>query len=241
MKPVALITGAGRGIGRATARLLAQRDYFVCLASRTEAELHETAETIGEQSMILPLNVTDAAAVTAAVARIDQQFGRLDAVINCAGVAPLLPIEQTTPAIWQNVMNTNLSAAYFVCYAAWPIFRRQRRGVIVNVSSEAARDPFEGFSAYGAAKAGLNSLGKSLAREGASIGVRVHTVAPAAVETAMFRKLLSPAQFPTDQTLSPTDVADLIVQCIAGDLRHTSGEVIYLHRQTTETARTEPA
>jgi NAD(P)-dependent dehydrogenase (short-subunit alcohol dehydrogenase family) len=102
--------------------------------------------------------------------------------------------------------------------------------VIVNVSSLAARDPFPGFFAYGAAKAGLNLLGLSLARQGASIGVRVCTVAPGAVETPLFRSLMTPEQFPTENTLSPEDVARVIGQCATGDLRFTSGEVIWMHK-----------
>jgi NAD(P)-dependent dehydrogenase (short-subunit alcohol dehydrogenase family) len=102
--------------------------------------------------------------------------------------------------------------------------------VVVNVSSYAARDPFAGLGAYGAAKAGVNLLGLALAREGAEIGVRVHTVAPAATETAMLRSNFSRQQLPEDQTLSPQAVAKVIVQCVCGDLACTSGEVIYVHK-----------
>jgi NAD(P)-dependent dehydrogenase (short-subunit alcohol dehydrogenase family) len=102
--------------------------------------------------------------------------------------------------------------------------------VVVNLSSYAARDPFPGFAAYGSAKAGVNLLGLSAAREGASIGVRVHTIAPAAVETAMFRGILSEDQYPPEKALAPADVARIILQCVRGDLRYTSGEVIYLSK-----------
>ena len=101
---------------------------------------------------------------------------------------------------------------------------------MVNVSSVAARDPFPGFAAYAAAKAGLNLFGLCAAREGEQIGVRVHTLAPGAVETGMFRQLLTPEQYPTEKTLSPADVARVIADCVRGNLKHTSGEVIYLHK-----------
>jgi NAD(P)-dependent dehydrogenase (short-subunit alcohol dehydrogenase family) len=94
----------------------------------------------------------------------------------------------------------------------------------------AARDPFPGFAAYGAAKAGLNLFGLALAREGQPINVRVHTVAPGSVETAMFRGIMSAEQWPTDKTLDPAEVARVVAACIHGDLRHTSGEVIYVHK-----------
>jgi NAD(P)-dependent dehydrogenase (short-subunit alcohol dehydrogenase family) len=76
----------------------------------------------------------------------------------------------------------------------------------------------------------LNLLGKALAAEGAQINVRVHTIAPGAVETEMLRRIASREEFPTEKTLSPADVARVIVQCVEGDLRHTSGEVIYVHK-----------
>ena len=100
----------------------------------------------------------------------------------------------------------------------------------MNLSSLAARDPFPNFAAYAAAKAGLNLFGLAAAREGQAIGVRVHTLALGAVETGMFRQLVTPQQYPADQTLDPADVARVIAQCVTGDLRYTSGEVVYLHK-----------
>jgi NAD(P)-dependent dehydrogenase (short-subunit alcohol dehydrogenase family) len=102
--------------------------------------------------------------------------------------------------------------------------------VVVNISSEASRDPFDGFAAYGAAKAGLNLFGRVAAREGLPHGIRVHTIAPGAVETQMLRNLLSVDQYPTEKAMSTADVAKVIAACVTGTLRHTSGEVIFLHR-----------
>jgi NAD(P)-dependent dehydrogenase (short-subunit alcohol dehydrogenase family) len=165
---------------------------------------------------------------------IDQtisSFGRIDTVINNAGTAPVLSIEELTPQSWRDVIDTNLSAAFYLCHAAWSTLKRQKSGVIVNISSMAARDPFPGFLAYGAAKAGLNNFGLSLAREGAEIGVRVHTIALGAVETPMLRNILSTKELSSDNTLQPADVARIVGQCVVGDLRYTSGEVIWLSRQ----------
>lgn len=229
-QPVALITGAGRGIGRATAKLLSSRNYQVALVSRSRAELEETAGLCGG-GLVLPCDVADPAAVEGAVAATVDKFGGVDAIIHCAGVAPVVAIEQMTAEQWHQVIDVNLSAAFYLCKAAWPAFKRQGSGVVVNVSSAAARDPFRGFAAYGAAKAGLNLFGLSAAREGQAIGVRVHTIAPGAVETGMFRSILSAEQYPTENTLAPDDVAQVIVQCVTGELRHTSGEVIYIHKK----------
>jgi NAD(P)-dependent dehydrogenase (short-subunit alcohol dehydrogenase family) len=150
--------------------------------------------------------------------------------VNNAGLAPVRSIEQMTIDEWRATIETNLSATFYFSRAAWPAFKKQKAGVIVNISSAASRDPFPGFAAYGAAKAGVNLLGLSLAREGEPIGVRVHTLALSAAETAMFRQILTPEQYPAEKTMSPTEVAKVIALCVTGELRHTSGEVIYLHK-----------
>ena len=228
-RPSAIVTGAGRGIGRVVAQELARLGYRLCLIARTESDLQETASAI-EDAMIAPLDVTSAPDIEATVTRAAEAFGGIDAVVHCAGVAPLIPIDQMSATQWHEIIDTNLSAAYYLARSVWPIFKRQRAGVIVNVSSVAARAPFVGFSAYGASKAALNFLGLSLAQEGQPIGVRVHTVAPGAVETGMFRAMMTKDQWPTDKTLDPADVARVIVQCVTGQLKYTSGEVIWLHR-----------
>jgi NAD(P)-dependent dehydrogenase (short-subunit alcohol dehydrogenase family) len=230
-KLTAIVTGAGRGIGRATAIELARAGYALALLARTEADLAETARLTGASDcLVLPSDVSQSAPVEAAVARTLERFGRVDAVVNCAGYAPLLPLEETADDIWEQTIATNLSSAFYLCRAAWPIFKRQSAGAVVLVSSMAARDPFPGFSAYGAAKAGVNSLGVTLSREGAKIGVRVHVVAPGETETTMLRSLFSTAQFPAEMTLSPDDVARIVASCLGGDLINTSGEVIYVHK-----------
>jgi NAD(P)-dependent dehydrogenase (short-subunit alcohol dehydrogenase family) len=135
---------------------------------------------------------------------------------------------------WRGVIDTNLSAVFYLMKYAWPYLRRnpaaQIPAAIVNISSLASRDPFNGFAAYGAAKAGLNIMGLVAAREGLADGITVHTIAPGAVETAMFRQLMTPQQYPTEKTLKPEEVADVVAQCVTGKLRHTTGEVIYLHK-----------
>lgn len=229
-QPVAIITGAGRGIGRAAAAELGRRGYALALAARGRDDLEETARLAGDGALCLPTDVTDPAQVERLVRETLGRFGRVDAVVNNAGLAPVRSIVEMTPAEWREVIDTNLSAAFYLTRAAWPALARQGGGVVVNVSSAAARDPFAGFAAYGAAKAGLNLFGLSAAREGEKVGVRVHTIAPAAVETAMFRGLMTPQQYPTEKTLDPSDVARIIADCVTGALRYTSGEVIYVHK-----------
>ncbi len=223
------MTGAARGIGRAIARELKQRGYDLVLASRTQSALEEAATELGN-AIAVPTDVTKPADVDRLVAEALRRFGRIDAVVNNAGLAPVVSVKDMSIENWHAVMDTNLSAAFYLARAVWPTFEKQRSGVIVNISSLASRDPFPGFAAYGAAKSGLNLFGLALAREGEPIGVRVHTVAPGSVETEMFRGLMSAEQWPTEKTLDPADVARVVGECVTGALRHMSGEVIYLHK-----------
>jgi NAD(P)-dependent dehydrogenase (short-subunit alcohol dehydrogenase family) len=225
---VAIVTGAARGIGRATAVELRRGGHEVVLVSRTKKELEEAAREVGGVAFVA--DVTEPAEVEALVAQTLSRFGRIDAVVNNAGLAPVVSVKDMSIDRWRAVIDTNLSAAFYLSRAVWPTFEKQRGGVIVNISSVAARDPFPGFAAYGAAKAGLNLFGLALAREGQPINVRVHTVAPGSVETAMFRGIMSVEQWPAEKTLDPAEVARVVAQCVTGDLRHTSGEVIYVHK-----------
>lgn len=228
--PVAVITGAGGGIGRATAIELAGAGYRVILAGRDANALAETLRAVGGRGLAVPTDVTRSAEVDRLIAAALENFGQVDALVNNAGFAPLRSITTTTDDEWNAVLATNLSAAFYATRAAWPAFERQGAGVVVNISSAAARDPFSGFAAYGAAKAGLNLFGLAAAREGAPVGIRVHTIAPGAVETAMFRRLRTPPEWPPEKTLDPAEVARVVLQCVRGDLRFASGEVIYLQK-----------
>jgi NAD(P)-dependent dehydrogenase (short-subunit alcohol dehydrogenase family) len=228
--PVAIITGAARGIGRATAIELASRGHRLVLTSRSVDDLNETARLAGGESVVVPVDITNPSDVDRLVAKALDAFGRVDVLVNNAGYAPLLTIDKLTVEEWRRAIDTNLSSAFYTTKAVWPTFAKRRSGVIVNVSSLSSRDPFMGFSAYGAAKAGLNLFGLAIAREGAPIGVRVHTLALGAVETSMFRGIATEQQLPREKTLDPAEVARVIASCATGELQYTSGEVIYLHK-----------
>jgi NAD(P)-dependent dehydrogenase (short-subunit alcohol dehydrogenase family) len=234
-QPAALITGASRGIGRAAAIALGARGYRLALVARSRADLEETARLAKtSDAQILPGDVTDPEQVRSLVHVAVDRFGRLDALVNSAGLAPVRRIEEMSIDQWRSVIDTNLSAVFYLTKYAWPHLKVAASGgahaAIVNLSSLASRDPFPGFAAYGAAKAALNIFDLVAAREGQADGIAVHTIAPGAVETGMFRQLMTPQQFPPEQALAPEEVAEVIVQCVTGQLRHTRGEVIYLHK-----------
>lgn len=231
-QPIAIITGAGRGIGRATALELDRRGFAVALVARNEAELAEVARAC-RKALVIRADVANEQDVDRLVADTLANFGSIDVLINNAGYAPMLSIEKTSADEFRRVIEVNLTSAFMLSRACWPTFVARGGGVIVNVSSMAAKDPLPGFAAYGAAKAGLNTLGLALAREGATSNIRVHTIAPGAVETAMFRSIIDETTWPQSKTLTPPDVANLICDCVTGSLRHTSGETIYVKKDST--------
>jgi 3-oxoacyl-[acyl-carrier protein] reductase len=229
-KPVAIVTGAGRGIGRAVAVQLSELQYRLALVSRTAKELHETHILCRSEAETIPADVSKPDQVEQLVQKTLGRFGRVDALIHCAGFVLKRSPDQMTDQEWHETIDINLSSAFYLSRALWPIWRKQGGGAMLNVSSFAGRDPFTGLSAYGAAKAGLNILSLALAREGKPFNIRIYNVAPAATETKMFRSLIPQGTLGDEHILDPSDVAKVIVQCIRGDLTITSGEVIYVHK-----------
>ena len=233
---VAVITGAGSGIGRAAALALAEQDYAVVLAGRTESKLEQTAELItgqvGADHPVLtkPTDVTDAEQAEELIDAATDEFGRLDVLVNVAGFAQVAPVEKSTPDLWRKMIDTNLSSVIYLTAAAWPVFKEQGNGMVVNISSMAARDPLPGFALYGAAKVGVNMFTLMTAREGKDIGVKAVCVAPGAVETEMLRGMFNEKTVPADQCLAPEDVAAVIRDCVTGDREFTSGESIFVNR-----------
>ena len=230
----AIITGAGSGVGRETAILLAEAGYAVTLVARTEANLQETAQrivaAIGDQAqtLVIPADVAEPQTARRIVAETLDRFGRIDALANIAGAAPLQSIGHITPEVWRQNIDVNLSAPVLLTAAAWPTFEAQRSGVIVNVSSMSSIDPFPGFQIYAAAKVGLNMFTKCTADEGREVGVQAVAIAPGAVETAMLRQNFDETKIPADMALDPAAVAAVIRDCITGERDFDPGETIVL-------------
>jgi len=183
---VAIVTGAGTGIGRATARVLAEHGADVVLAGRRPEPLAQTAETIrglGRRALAVPTDVTDETACEALIAASLGEFGRLDILVNNAGGSIDKPPEAWTGAEWYTIVNQNLTGAWFMSRLAAAPMIEQGRGAIVNISSGASFLALPNVAPYGAAKAGLNSLTRSLAAAWTPKGVRVNAVACGAVQT----------------------------------------------------------
>lgn len=226
---VAVVTGGGRGIGRAIGERLARCGAQVVAAARSNAELAETRrgiEAAGGKCHVRVTDVADAGQVAALVEETVARFQRLDVLVNCAGVAPLAPIEALDPATFRGLQAVNVDAVYLACRAAWPIMKQQGGGVIVNLSSVASADPFPGFTAYGASKAWINAWTRGLADEGRTCGIRVYAVAPGAVETRMLREVFP--DFPAARTLQPSDVADMVYALTRPECRYATGQTIFV-------------
>lgn len=223
------MTGAGSGIGRATAIALAQRGWSVALAGRRREPLDAVAHEIaagGGTAHVLTGDIGVAREARAMVVAAADALGALDALINNAGLAPLMPIPEHDEQTIADVFNVNAVGPANAIAAAWPIFARQRRAVIVNVSSAASTDPFPGFFAYAAAKAAVNLLARSAAKEGARLGIRAFAVAPGAVETPMLRAIFDARAVPPQACLTPEAVAAVILDCIEGRRDAENGATI---------------
>tara|TARA_Y100000589_G_C27076953_1_gene597918 strand:+ start:251 stop:1030 length:780 start_codon:yes stop_codon:yes gene_type:complete len=224
----AIVTGAGSGIGRSLANQLSQLGYHVVLVGRTEETLEQTSQLLEGPFSIHVADIADAAACRELVAKVSEKLGRIDVLANVAGFAPSLQIEQVTAELWQQTIDTNLSSVVNLTAACWPVFEKQKSGFVGNISSMASIDPFPGFSIYAAAKAGVNLFTLVTGREGAPIGVRAMAVAPGAVETAMLRNLFDESMIPAEATLSPDDVAKVIVDCLENKRSFEPGQTLEL-------------
>ena len=178
-----LITGASRGIGEATARLFAQKGHPVAVLARSVAAIESLAHEIG--GLAIPCDVADEVAVGQAVYKSATQFGGIGIVVNNAGtLEPAARILDTKPSDWTRNIEVNLFGPLYVLRHAVPLL--SKGGVVINVSSGAAVNPFAGWSAYCASKAGLSILTRVLAiEESDARGIRVYGFAPGVVDTEM--------------------------------------------------------
>jgi len=205
---VAVVTGAGRGIGHATAMALAREGVTVVLAARTRQQLAATAAEIRETggvALAIPTDVTQDAAVEAMVEQAIAELGRLDILVTAAGVASFGPVSGTKPTDWDGMLAVNLRAVMVTCRAVLPIMIRQRRGTIINVASVAAQRAIPGAAVYTATKAGVVGFSRVLAEELRSEGVRVGVLVPGAVDTPLWDAI--PGSPDRSRMLRPADVA----------------------------------
>lgn len=217
---VAAITGAGRGIGRAVAMAYARQGAKLALCSRTAEELRAAAaelEGLGAQVMAYPADVGLADQVAAFVGEAMARFGRLDVLVNNAGVSHAhVPLMELSVEEWDRVLGINLTGAYLMTRAVVPHMVRQKAGSIINVSSWLGRDALTGYGAYGVSKWGMEGLTRYLALELKPSRVRVNSVSPGYVATKMTNY----------GGAKPESVVDLFVYLASDDSRAITGQAL---------------
>ena len=220
---VAIVTGGGRGIGRATAELLASAGAYVTICARSQEQLAEVTAGTPEIDALAG-DVSDEAFVERLVGETVARHGRLDILVNNAAILGRRPFLELEPSLWDEVMAVNLRGAYLCCRAAFRQMAQQQPagGSIVNISSlSGVRGPekFPGLAAYNVSKAGILALSDILAVEGKSHGIRVNAVSPGAVETAMLRE----AGHGLRALATPDDVARTIAFLVSDLSRPATG------------------
>lgn len=230
-QPVALVTGAGRGIGRSIAVRLSAEGYRVVLTARGREELEATASTCPHQAMVLPGDATDPAFVTELFEKVEADWGPVQALVLNAGAGESASLVRTTDEQWQRMLDLNLTAPFRFLRRALPPMLEAQHGRIVVVASVAAKIGEPYISAYTASKHGVLGLVRSAAAETAGTGVTVNAVCPGYVDTPMTQATVDgivartgrtpeqaraalDAKQPIGRLVTPEEVADAVLLCV---------------------------
>ena len=235
-RKVAVVTGGGSGLGRDCANRLARDGFSVAVIGRRAKRL---APRRGETLHPYVCDVADASETGQTVRAILRDLGRIDALINSAGVIRLEPVDAITQENLRYTLDINLLGTINSCLACLPALKKTK-GAIVNLSSNVADRPFPGSAAYAASKGGVDSFSKALALELAPLGVRVNVISPALVRSEIYTSagmdeqaygelLLSEGQsFPLGRAGEPRDVSELVAYLVSERASWMTGEVILL-------------
>ena len=194
---VALITGAGRGIGRAIALAYAREGARLALAARSESELQDAvsaASELGAEAIAVPTDVTSQEDTERLARSVVQRFGRIDVLVNNAGISgPIGPLQDNDVADWMNAVTVNLTGTFLVCRAVIPVMLEQSGGKIINLSGAGATNAWSNMSAYCSSKAAVVRLTEVLAQELDGQGITVNALGPGSVHTSMWDKMTEQA------------------------------------------------
>ena len=210
----AIITGASRGIGRATALAFAKSGINLALIARSQDKLSSVvsaAEAVGVKAQAYSLDLADLASVKQQIRDISQDLGTVDILVNNAGMGYTNSLANTPLEEWQQVLDLNLTSVFQCIQGILPQMRERATGTIINVASIAAYNAFPDWGAYGVSKAALVALTKALAVEERSNGIRAVTIAPGAVNTTMWDTDTVQADFNREAMLTPEIVAQSIL------------------------------
>jgi len=237
--PVAIVTGASRGIGLAIAKGLAADGYRLAICATSEASVKKAADALAEVSehevLGKVVDVSQAASIQAFVQEVVKTLGRLDVLVNNAGITRDNLSMRMKPEEWQAVIDTNLSSVFFASQAALKPMMRARSGRIINVSSVVASTGNPGQMNYCASKGGVDAMTRSLAREIASRNITVNAVAPGFIATDMTAELGDIAhreltqQIPLGRMGKPEDIAAAVRFLASSNAAYITGQVLHVN------------
>jgi len=228
---IAIVTGAGRGIGEGIARKLAEQQATVVCGDVNEADASRVAADLGHGAVGRKLDVSDSGACDAFVSAVHEQFGRLDILVNNAGINRDAMLHKMTDDQWQQVLAVDLSGVFFMTRAASRVMRAAGAGRIINIASASWMGNI-GQANYSAAKAGVVGLSRTAAKELARSQVTVNAICPGFIDTQMTRGIPEQireqqvAKIPLGRAGQPADVAALVAFLASDDAGYITGEVI---------------
>ncbi|WP_224055433.1 3-oxoacyl-ACP reductase FabG [Vibrio penaeicida] len=232
---IALVTGASRGIGRAIAELLVERGATVIGTATSENGAAAISEYLGANGKGLALNVTDVESIQSVLKTINDEFGALDILVNNAGITRDNLLMRMKDDEWTDIMDTNLTSIFRLSKAVLRGMMKKRNGRIINVGSVVGTMGNAGQTNYAAAKAGVIGFTKSMAREVASRGVTVNTVAPGFIETDMTKALnddqraATLATVPAGRLGDPREIASAVVFLASPEAAYITGETLHVN------------
>ena len=236
---IAVVTGAGRGLGLDISLALARYGAHVVACSRTESELETVAEKInamGRQAITVPMDVSHIRSIRIMVDHAVEAFGRIDILVNNAGINRPQRAEDVTEDNWDQVMNTNLKGLFFCAQAVGRVMISQKKGKIINISSDAGTVGIPGRAAYCASKGGGNLVTKVLAIEWAQYHINVNAIAPAFIETPLTEPMLKDPAFnkyvlentPLGRVGKPKDVSSAVVFLASEASDYMTGHILLI-------------
>jgi 3-oxoacyl-[acyl-carrier protein] reductase len=232
---IALVTGASRGIGRAIAELLVERGATVIGTATSENGAAAISEYLGENGKGMALNVTQPESIETVIKSINDEFGGLDILVNNAGITRDNLLMRMKDDEWTDIIDTNLSSIFRLSKAVLRGMMKKRNGRIINVGSVVGTMGNAGQTNYAAAKAGVIGFTKSMAREVASRGVTVNTVAPGFIETDMTKALndeqraATLAQVPAGRLGDPREIASAVAFLASPEAAYITGETLHVN------------
>jgi len=229
---VAIVTGAARGIGRAIAERLLADGHRVAIVDRDGPAANSAAQEFGERAQAITCDITDAAAVNAMVWHVQATWGRVDVLVNNAGiVGPNKPLAEVTDEEWAAVLAINLTGTFNCCRAVVPQMTANNWGRIVNIASIAGKEGNPFLAAYSTTKAAVIGLTKSLGKELATTNIRVNCVTPAVIETEILAQMTQEtidymvAKIPMGRPGKVTEVAALVAWLASDECAFSTGAV----------------